>query len=279
MYRFFAFVSTGILLLCLVASNVVQAQSQSEVVVFATNSQDHGDTLGLDVLFTLRDARGQPVTDASIEGATLHLVDPQKTPVAAQSVDLADTRILITMLLDTSGSMEAALGAVKSSARTAIDSAPPGALISVFRFSDARQLILDFNGDSLRVQNAIDSIASPSGNTCLYDTVYDTLDDLQRFGAAQESTRKAVILFTDGKDLRLETNAPCSVRTLNDVVSRAQEYQIPVNTIGLYTQPDDISQAELARLADETGGYSATGNQAQLEMCIRDSCLPSVRMP
>lgn len=265
LYKFSTFVLTGFLFVCLIASTAVQAQSLSEVVVFATNTQDHGDTLGLDVLFTLRDARGQPVTNAAIEGATLQMVDPQRPPVAAQRVDLADTRILITMLIDTSGSMDASLGDVKRSARTAIDSAPADALISVLRFSDARQLVLDFNGDRFRVQNAIDGIATPSGNTCLYDAAYDALDDLERFGAVQESfTRKAVILFTDGKDLRLETNAPCSVHTLNDVIARAQEYEIPVNTIGLYAQSDDISQVDLTRLAEETGGYSATGRQTEL---------------
>ncbi len=262
---FLTFIWIGALAASLCAGQLAHAQPLSPVVVLATAVQDRGEKLGLDVLFTLRDSQGQPIANADIEGATLRLVDEQRPPELAQWVGQAETPIYIVMLIDTSGSMSGALEAVKSAARSAINSAPPNARIAVYGFSDASRLIADYAADGFRVQDAISSIADTSGNTCLYDAVYAALEDLDRVRSAQDSSaRTSVIIFTDGKDERIETGGPCSVRTESDVTQRARELSIPVNTIGMNDDPTRIDRQALQRLAEATGAYSATGDQSQL---------------
>ncbi|MBK8050706.1 MAG: FHA domain-containing protein [Anaerolineales bacterium] len=45
-----------------------------------------------------------------------------------------------------------------------------------------------------------------------------------------------------------------------EVVDQAQSYNIPVNTIGLFSQPADINRQELEQMAEETAGFSAIGS-------------------
>ncbi|MFN8468712.1 MAG: FHA domain-containing protein [Caldilineaceae bacterium] len=240
-----------------------RAQDVLPVAVFDTATADHGDTLGLDVFFVIRDAKGRPVPDAQIQSAALRILDDAAAQATFQSAGEADSPIYISLLLDTSGSMQGALPAVLAAARQAIDQAPANAHISISRFSDQAQVVQGFSDDHSQVRAALDRIAAPEGNTCMYDTVYAALDDLNRAASAgEESARKAVILFTDGQDIRLAQSGPnqrCSTHTYAEVVERALADQVPINTIGIYSQPADINREELVNLAEETSAFSAIG--------------------
>ena len=250
-------------LIVLLSHLAARAQDVLPVAVFDTATADHGATLGLDVLFVIRDANGQPVPDAQVQSVSLRILDDAAAQAAFQSAGEADSPIYISLLLDTSGSMQSALPAVLAAARQAIDQAPANAHISITRFSDQAQVVQGFSDDHSQVRAALDRIAAPEGNTCMYDTVYAALDDLNRAASAgEEGARKAVILFTDGQDVRLVQNGPnqrCSTHTYAEVVARALADQVPINTIGMYSQPADINREELVNLAQETSAFSAIG--------------------
>ncbi len=80
-----------------------------------------------------------------------------------------------------------------------------------------------------------------SGDTAFHDAVYTAVEQLQ--GA---SGRTVVIALTDGRDNR-------SRRSVNDVITFAQENHVPVYTIGLGGE-GDIDTSRLKKLAEETGG-------------------------
>lgn len=259
---FMAFVAAGLW----VSPAPVAAQDFVPVTVFKAQSSDHGETLGLDVFFVLRDSAGRPVPDADISGAALSVLNDPNAQATLQSVAEADSPLYVAMLLDTSGSMKGALPSVLDAAQRAIDMAPDNAQLGITRFSDAASLVQRYSSDRGEVRAALGRIADPGGNTCLYDTIYAALDDLASAApGGATGARKVVIVFTDGQDLRILDNgnfAQCSRRSFAEVVQRAKELQIAVNTIGMYAQPDDINSGELTQLAKDTGGFSAIGANA-----------------
>ena len=135
-----------------------RAQDVLPIAVFDTATADHGDTLGLDVFFVIRDASGRPVPDAQVQSAALRILDDAAAQASFQSAGEADSPIFISLLLDTSGSMQGALPAVLAAARQAIDQAPTNAHISISRFSDQAQMVQGFSDDHSQVRAALDRI-------------------------------------------------------------------------------------------------------------------------
>ena len=78
--------------------------------------------------------------------------------------------------------------------------------------------------------------------SAVYDAIIQALQDT---ALRQPDRRKAVVILTDGDDT---SSAPT---TINDVISTAKGYGIPVFTIGL---GNSLNEANLQLIADETGG-------------------------
>ncbi len=234
--------------------------------------QESESRLDLNVFFTMRDDNGEPIPNPSINEATIQLLGIDSEPVSA-SVSKPNTPIYIVLLIDGSGSMQEVMPDVRLAARTAIDQAPPNALISVIQFDEGITVIEDFTDNHERVKTAINGVASqPNKGTCLYDAAFDAIGRLERVITSPQEQR-AIILFTDGKDqLRVDDPTPCSVQTLPDVIRAARPSDItrpstPIHTIGLYSSQGDnnINQAALQQLAGETYAFSAFGTATQLD--------------
>jgi hypothetical protein len=102
----------------------------------------------------------------------------------------------------------------------------------------------------------------------LYDAVYDAIDLLDnQIQSPQE--RRAIILFTDGKD-QITGDIPCSRHSYADVINAARPANTsapitPIHTIGLFdAQGGNLNEAELRSMASETIAFSAIGNQTNL---------------
>ena len=81
-----------------------------------------------------------------------------------------------------------------------------------------------------------------NNGSAVYDAIIQALKDTD---LRQIDRRKAVVILTDGDDT---SSAPT---TINDVITTAKGYGIPVFTIGL---GNSLIAANLQRIADETGG-------------------------
>lgn len=258
--------------LLLTALPVRAQQPDGLIVTYTTPHEQPDGTTALATYFTITDAAGRPIVDPPVESASIQLLGPETLPPAAATVAKPNTPFYVALLLDASGSMAPVMPQVREAASAAIDSAPPNAHVSVVQFSDKPQPVTNFTNDPGRVKDAINRTeAIEKGSTCLYDTAFDALDRLED-EVDQPQARRAIILFTDGKDEQGGPgDGPCSFYGYGDAVGRAREMRIPIHTIGLCSdsQCTNLNRADLTNMAQETGGFSYTGGQQEVRQLFQ----------
>ena len=99
---------------------------------------------------------------------------------------------------------------------------------------------------------------SVGGGTPLYKSISSILDFTNQNAMTQN---KAVVVFTDGEDTDGST-------TVDNVISKAQANGVKVFTVGL---GNNTSRAELARIANQTGGAFISASDAQYLISVYGS--------
>lgn len=268
------------LLFCLLGPVAALAQTPAGTIVIYPAVEEQDDSLALDVFFTVFDQNGRalPRDSANIESATIELLGGGSAPVPA-SVGDPKTPIYITLLLDGSGSMANVMGDVRAAAKEAIDNSTPNASFAVIKFNELAvdqdlHPIEDFTNDHVLIQSAIDAVeADPGAPTCMYNATYKAVELLDKqIKSPQE--RRAIILFTDGKDERAD-GTRCSQRNYNDVIYRATRGGspiTPIHTIGLCSDDNcsNINRTELAGMAKDTFAFSAVGTRNNLNALFQE---------
>ncbi len=240
------------------STNVI-AQSQPDVRINTISTIELPDSVDLKVYFNLFDKQsGQAITDITPESAQITLLNNGLTSTA--EIKQPDIPIYITMVLDVSGSMSSAQDLLKESAKLALTNVPNNAFFSVVQFDEEIILLQDFTENQSAISYAIDQLKVTGKGTCLYDAAYSAVEAMQKAPVG----RRAVILFTDGKDETKEGKA-CSQHTYRELVDKAMQAQVPINTIGLSVSAGNINAVELENMAASTGGFSAIGNESQLK--------------
>ena len=248
----------------------IQAQTPEFVTINHVVSEEQNDSVRLSVFFNITDGEGHPIFQPNLDSATIQLLGANREPVPA-TIEDPQTPVFIALLLDTSGSMQNVIGDVRTAAVSAIDTASPTSHFAVITFNETSILLQDFTNDHNRVKNVINRIeATPDSGTCLYDSLYDAIGQLDQ-QIQDPQTRRAIILFTDGRDqLRVDSNEPCSLQTYDGVITAARPTSLatpltPIHTIGLYDQQRaNLNEPELRRMAEETRAFSAIGNPTDL---------------
>ena len=195
-HRIFHSALLSLLLLSLSVPTPVMAQKATNMRVNSFQITDGADFMGLTVFVTLLDdSTGNAITGGNLKSAQINILDMDKKVSA--TVKQADTPFYIAMIIDSSGSMLPAAKKLRDAAKQAVNSPPKGAQFALYQFDEQLQLIHDFTDNKDVLASATDKVQPRYGkSTCLYDSLYDTIDML---GKAPNG-RKAVILFTDGKD-------------------------------------------------------------------------------
>jgi hypothetical protein len=253
-----------LLLLILLSVTVplpVLAQKATSMRVNSYQIVEGADSMDLSIFVTLfDDATGKAITGGSIKDAQISFLDMDKKYPAA--VKQADTPFYIALIMDSSGSMLPVAKKLREAAKQAISSPPLGAQFAIYQFDEQLQLIHDFTANKDVLASAIDKVQPRYGkSTCLYDSAYDTIDILSKAPAG----RKAVILFTDGKDEK-SGGGICSKHGYDQVVAFANTpgNPTPINTIGLSGNAHNVNATELQNMAATTGGFSAIGSEDSL---------------
>lgn len=247
--------------LSIFAYSVVFAQQNAETIII--NYPEIDETTGSQILrlyFTVLDGQGAAVPDTEVELATVVLDNGQRIEVEPVR---PDTPLYIVMVLDTSGSMEQAMPAMRQAAIEAVNIAPQQAIFGIVQFNEDINVIQGFTSDRNQVANVIGGIRSENKGTCLRDATFTALELL---GSLEPTARRAVILFTDGRDERTAGQGDtCSTHTTDEVIELAIDPRrpIPVHTIGLGGSAT-IDTRELETIATSTGGLTAVGDQAAL---------------
>lgn len=249
----------GILLLLICVSvSLVHAQSEQAVRINLIHTLETPDEMRLKLYFSLYDPNTQkPIT--ALEAEEAHITLLNSNYVAPAVIQPPDIPIYVTLLLDASGSMLGSDQQLRNAAKLALNSPPDNALFGVVQFGEEIKLLQDFSDNIPAVQFAIDQYAVTDQGTCLYDAAYAAVEAQ----ASAPPGRRAVILFTDGKDEKIG-GMPCSTHALQDLIELALEMQVSIHTVGLSGQNSNINEVELKNIATITGGFSFIANQVDL---------------
>jgi Ca-activated chloride channel family protein len=146
------------------------------------------------------------------------------------------------VLLDTTGSMQAALPLVKNAMVHLIEALRPDDSIAIYSFGTTLNMLQDFTTDRTAAKRAILRTRA-AGQTALFDAVSQVARDI-----SQRQGKKVIIAFTDGAD-----NA--SVLNARSAVARARKAGVPLYAVA---QGDALHSRELMNnlrtLADGSGG-------------------------
>jgi Ca-activated chloride channel family protein len=162
------------------------------------------------------------------------------------------TPLNAVVALDTSGSMKQRMTDAQSAAKSFINLLSPEDAIQVVSF--AREVkVLASDGSRERAEAAIDTAAA-RGDTALYDALYASVEMLK-----DKPGRKAVTLLSDGADDD-GAGKQLSKHSVEDVLRLAREVNVPIYTIGVGTELDEVV---LKKVADETGGANLIAPQPE----------------
>ncbi|MGE0041784.1 MAG: VWA domain-containing protein [Vicinamibacterales bacterium] len=164
--------------------------------------------------------------------------------------------IALSLLIDTSASMEQRLEVAQDAAIGFANTLRPQDLAQVVDFDSRVQIAQDFTNDKAALERAIRSTAA-GGSTSLHNALYISLKELAKVKArsADELRRQAIIVLSDGEDTS-------SLVSYEEVLELAKRSETSIYAIGL--QPKETASARgfreaefvLRQLAQETGGRS-----------------------
>jgi VWFA-related protein len=193
---------------------------------------------------------GKPVAGLTKDEFTL---DEGGTPVAVVNVELEKAPLQIALVLDTSGSMQPHMAALKQASGDFVRNLDVADRVLLVTFSDRPSMLVDLTADRRRVMDAVEAL-QPGGATALFDGIHAALQ-----GMRVVKGRRIALVFTDGRDQNAAGTAPQSAYGAKPIAHLARDLQIPLWTIGLGTEVD---VRLLERLAAATGGQSYQAKQA-----------------
>ena len=205
---------------------------------------------------TARDVQGHVVRD--LVAADFRIFEngrPQQ--IAMFSGDQIPTAI--SLLLDTSASMQPNLPATQTAAVAIVDRLGPSDVGQIVAFNSTVDIRQDFTSDHVLLRRAVDTTHA-DGSTALYNAVYIALRGLQRQRpTGSDIRREAIILLSDGEDT-------VSVLDFDRVLDAARRSQTLIYTIDLQIGTERVQQRAsdgayvLRQLAEQTGGRTYAVN-------------------
>ncbi len=201
---------------------------------------------------TVSDQQGHYITDLKRDDFNVY---EDGIHQALTFFDASHLPVALTLLLDTSASMEEKLGTVQQAAIGFAKELRPQDLAEVVDFDSRVQVLQPFTSDQQKLAQAILK-TSAGGSTSLYNAIYIALSELKKVVESHpdEVRRQAIILLSDGEDTS-------SLVSFDEVLDLAKRSETAIYAIGLRT--DDalagrrgFQEADyvLRQLAEQTGG-------------------------
>ena len=148
----------------------------------------------------------------------------------------------LLLALDISGSMNPAIGELKSATSQFLTSLRPADRVTLTGFSNSLFVLAPATADAAARQAALE-LLHPAGATALYDSMIRGVELLK-----PQSSPRAMVVFTDGDD-------DASLATLDGVRSALQSNDVVLYFIAQgRADHDEALRAALGKLAAETGG-------------------------
>ena len=194
---------------------------------------------------SVKDSLGDKITDLDTSMVKVFEDSVQNKNISIQTLAETETQVAILIAVDASGSMAgAAIDSVRSAISSFTDRVSDNDKIGVLTFNDDVKLICPFTSNMDTVKILVDSIKA-NGYTELH---YGVSRGLQLLNETKDLPKnKMLIVLADGKDTG-------TAYTDDDVIEKAQEYGIPIFSIGYHTKEEKKYLRVLERMADKTGG-------------------------
>jgi Ca-activated chloride channel homolog len=161
--------------------------------------------------------------------------------------------IALSLLLDSSASMEDHLSTLQRSASNFVHRLKPNDIAQVIDFDSRVEIRQGFTGNQLDLDTAISQIVA-GGSTSLHNAIYIALKELRKVRAVSEEDvrRQALIVFSDGED----TSSLVQFEEVLDLAKRSETSIYAIALRGADTQAKGFREAEfvMRTLAQETGG-------------------------
>ena len=163
--------------------------------------------------------------------------------------------IALSLLLDSSASMEDKLPTLQTAAGNFVRRLQPNDIAQVIDFDSRVEVRQAFTGNQGDLVTAIDRIGA-GGSTSLHNAIYIALKELRKVRAVteQDIRRQALVVFSDGED----TSSLVSFDEVLDLAKRSETSIYAIALRGPDVQTKGFREAEfvMKTLALETGGRS-----------------------
>ena len=164
--------------------------------------------------------------------------------------------IALSLLLDSSASMEDKLTTLQTAATNFVSRLKPTDVAQVVDFDSRVDIRQPFTTSQKDLEAAINQLAA-GGPTSLHNAIYIALKELKKVRATgdEDVRRQAIVVFSDGEDTS-------SLVPFEEVLDLAKRSETAIYTIALRSPTDSqrrgFHEAEyvMKQLADETGGRS-----------------------
>lgn len=161
--------------------------------------------------------------------------------------------IALSLLLDSSASMEDKLETLQVAAANFVRRLKPNDLAQVIDFDSRVSIRQPFTSNQSELEAAIQQTVS-GGSTSLHNAIYISLKELGKIRAQNDEDvrRQALIVFSDGED----TSSLVSFEEVLDLAKRSETSIYTVSLRGTDTNTRGFREAEfiMRQLAQETGG-------------------------
>jgi VWFA-related protein len=161
--------------------------------------------------------------------------------------------IALSLLLDSSASMEQHLTTLQAAAGNFVKRLKPNDIAQVIDFDSRVEIRQGFTGNQSDLQSAIEQ-TNAGGSTSLHNAIYIALKELRKVKAVNEEDvrRQALIVFSDGED----TSSLVSFEEVLDLAKRSETAIYAIALRGNDVQAKGFREAEfvMRSLAQETGG-------------------------
>ncbi len=163
--------------------------------------------------------------------------------------------IALSLLLDSSASMEQHLPVLQAAAGNFVRRLKPNDLAQVIDFDSRVDVRQGFTGNHPELEAAIGTLQA-GGSTSLHNAIYIALKELAKIRAVSEEDvrRQALVVFSDGED----TSSLVSFDEVLDLAKRSETAIYSIALRGADVQTKGFREAEfvMRTLAQETGGRS-----------------------
>lgn len=165
----------------------------------------------------------------------------------------------VALLLDSSGSTEAALEQIKSAAMAFLSNLRPHDRVMVVSFNDSVEILSDLTNDTAKLGAAVRSIKS-GAYTQVYEAVYTAVWERLR----DIPGRKAVIVFSDGFDTA--SSEIVLEDTLDAVIESEDIIVYPIR----YATREDMERKMEARVRASLNSSGSAAVDAKVEQSRRE---------